>query len=163
MTETTTTTEAAAAPGSQPLKNPRHELFAQEVAGGQSKTAAFLEAYPHAAEWKPSAAHVKASTMAAREDVRERVSWLQERAADGAVFTRAQHIARLNALSRAAEKAGEFTAAVKAEENRGKAAGFYPTRVELTGKGGGPIETKQTRDLTDEEFREACRKHGIEP
>lgn len=150
-------------PGSEPLRNQRHEMFAQEVASGGSKTDAFLEAYPHAAEWKPAAAHVKASMMGARPDVQARIAWLQERAADTAVFTRAQHIARLNALSRSAEKAGEYTAAVKAEENRGKAAGFYPTRVELTGKGGGPIETKQTRDLTDDEFREACRKHGIEP
>ncbi len=150
-------------PGSKPLRLPRHELFAQELVAGRTRTDAYIEVYPHAADWKPSAAHVKASMLAARDDVRARVAYLQERAADSAVFTRAQHLARLNALSRAAEKAGEFTAAVKAEENRGKAAGFYPTRVELTGKGGGPIETKQTRDMTDEEFREACRQHGIEP
>jgi hypothetical protein len=161
MTETTTTTETA--PGSQPLRNPRHELFAQEVAGGQSKTAAFLEVYPHAAEWKASAANVKASMMAARDDVKARIAFLQSKAADSAVFTLAAHLARMNALSIAAEKAGEFASAVKAEESRGKAAGFYPTKVELTGRGGGPIETKQTRDLTDAELAEELARHGIKP
>ena len=159
----TTETMTDEAPGSQPLKNARHELFAQEVAGGSSKTEAYIEFYPGSAEWKRAAVNVKASTLAARPEVRQRISYLQERAADSSVYTLAQHLARLHALSRAAQKAGEFAAAVKAEENRGKAAGFYPTHIQLTGRGGGPIETKQTRDLTEEEFREACRKHGLEP
>ena len=149
--------------GSKPLNNPRHEVFAQEVAAGRTKTDAFIEAYPHAAEWKTQSAHVKAAQMAARDDVTARISALQAKAADAAVFTLATHLARLNALSMAAEKAGEFASAVKAEENRGKAAGFYPTKVELTGRGGGPIESKQTRDLTDAELQEELRRHGIQP
>ena len=158
----TSSTEKPAA-GSEPLRNGRHELFAQELAAGRAKTEAFIEVYPHAADWKSSAAHVKASTIAAREDVRARVAYLQERAADTAVFTLAAHLGRLNALSIAAEKAGEFAAAVKAEENRGKAAGFYPQKVELTGRGGGPIETKQTRDLTKAELAAELAKYGIQP
>lgn len=162
MSDDTTDPKPDAHPGAAALKTPRHELFAQEVAAGSTKTAAFIEAYPHAGNWKSTAVHVKAAMLGAREDVKARIAYLQEKAADAAVFTLAAHLARLNALSRAAEKAGEFTSAVKAEENRGKAAGFYPTRVELTGRGGGPIESKQTRDLTDEELRAELRKHGIE-
>ncbi len=150
-------------PGAQPLRIPRHELFAQEVASGRTKRDAFIEVYPHAAAWKESAANVKASMLAARPDVKTRVAWLQARAADASVFTLATHLARLNALSIAAEKAGEFTSAVKAEENRGKAAGFYPTKVELTGRGGGPIETRQTRDLTPAELEQELAKYGIKP
>lgn len=159
MTEKTKTE----APGSQPLRNQRHELFCQEVAIGRTKTDAFIEAYPHAADWKASAANVKASMLAARQEVKERVAFLQAKAADAAVFTLSAHLIRLNALSLAAERAGEFTSAVKAEENRGRAAGFYPTKVELTGRGGGPIETKQTRDLTDAELADELAKHGIKP
>ncbi len=154
---------SAATPATRKPLAPRHEVYAQEVAAGRSKTDAYLEAYPHAANWKPSAVHVKASELGAREDVRTRVAELVARAADAAVFTLAEHLRRLNALSIAAEKAGEFPAAVKAEENRGKAAGFYPTKVELTGRGGGPIETKQTRDLTPDELRQELAKYGIEP
>jgi phage terminase small subunit len=98
-----------------------------------------------------------------RAEVKARIAYLQVKAADASVFTLAAHLARMNALSVAAEKAGEFTAAVKAEESRGKAAGFYPTKVELTGRGGGPIETKQTRDLTDAELAEELARHGIKP
>jgi phage-related tail fiber protein len=145
------------------MKNPRHELFAQEVAAGRTKTDGFLEAYPHAAEWKATAVHVKACMLAAREDVKARITHLQAKAADASVFTLAAHLARLNALSISAEKAGDFAPAVRAEENRGKAAGFYPTKVELTGKGGGPIESKQTRDLTKEELEAELKKYGIEP
>lgn len=159
MTEQTTTEK----PGAQPLKKPEHELFAQEVASGRTKTDAFIEIRPHAAEWKASAVHVKAAMLGAREDVKARVAFLQEKAADSAVFTLSAHLARMNALSIAAERAGEFASAVKAEENRGKAAGFYPTKVELTGRGGGPIETKQTRDLTPEELQEALKAYGIKP
>lgn len=157
-----TTEQAAPKPGATPLRNPRHELVAQEVASGRSKTDAFIEAYPHGAEWKSSAVHVKASMLVSRPEVKERVAFLQARAADTAVFTLAAHLGRLNALSIAAEKSGEFAAAVKAEENRGKAAGFYPQKVELTGRGGGPIETKQTRDLTDEELAAELAHYGIE-
>lgn len=142
---------------------PRHELFAQEVAAGRTKTDAFIEAYPHADAWKRATANVKACELAARPDVAARIAELQARAADATVFTLAAHLTRLNALSIAAEKAGEFSSAVKAEENRGKAAGFYPTKVELTGRGGGPIETKQTRDLTPDELQQELKKYGIEP
>jgi hypothetical protein len=160
-TETTAIIEAAA--GSEPLKNARHEVFANEVASGRTQTEAFLEANPHAEKWKRQTAKVKASELAARPDVKARIAFLQSRAADAAVFTLADHLNRLNALSRSAEAAGDFHAAVKAEENRGKASGFYPTKVELTGRGGGPIETKHARDLTQAELEAELAKYGIKP
>lgn len=163
MTEDKTADPAPEVPGSKPLRKPEHELFAQEVAAGRTKTDAFLEIRPHAAEWKASAVHVKAAMLSAREDVKARITYLQQRAADASVFTLADHLARLNALSIAAQRQGEFSSAVTAEISRGKAAGFYPTKVELTGRGGGPIETKQTRDLTDQELADALAAHGIKP
>lgn len=158
ITEPTTENHAAL-----PLKTERHELFAQEVAGGRTKTDAYLEVYESARSWKPAAVHVKACTLAARPEVKSRIAFLQQAAADATVFTLGVHLARLHSLSMAAEKAGDFPAAVKAEENRGKAAGFYPTKVELTGRGGGPIESRQTRDLTDEELAQELAKRGIKP
>ncbi len=134
-----TNTDATEQPGSAPLRTPKHELFAQQLVAGMNKTDAFIEVYPHAADWKPSAAHVKASMMAARPDVKARVAYLQEQAADEAVFTRAKHLARLNELSMDAQRARDFTAAVRAEENRGKVAGFYVERFEGSGPGGTPL------------------------
>lgn len=163
MTSDTTTEPAPEVPGSKPLRMPRHELFAQEVTAGRTKSDAYIEAYPHAADWKAASVAVKASELSARDDVRARVTYLQQKAADASVFTLAAHLARLNALSMDAQKRGEFSSAVTAEISRGKAAGFYPTKVELTGRGGGPIETKQTRDLTPQELQEALKAYGIEP
>jgi hypothetical protein len=136
MTTEITTTEV---PGAQPLKNARHELFAQEVAGGATKTDAYVEFYPGSAEWKRAAVNVKASTLAARPEVQQRIAYLQERAADETVFTKGKHIARLDEISRAAQRAGDFKAAAVAEIHRGKAVGHYPTKVELTGEGGAPL------------------------
>lgn len=158
-----TTQAASEKAGALPMKNARHELFAQGVASGMTKSDAFLEAYPNAANYAPTTLYPKASSLAARPDVAARIRHLTECAADAAVFTLAEHLRRLNALSQAAQKAGDFPAAVKAEENRGKAAGFYPTKVELTGRGGGPIESKQTRDLSDHELAEELAKRGIKP
>ncbi|CAB4159785.1 hypothetical protein UFOVP726_15 [uncultured Caudovirales phage] len=162
MTEATKD-QAPEVPGSKPLRLPRMELFAQEVTAGRTKTDAYIEAYPKAADWKTSAVNVKASMLAARPDVKARLAYLQQKAADVSVFTLAAHLARLNALSVDAQQKGEFSSAVTAEISRGKAAGFYPTKVELTGRGGGPIETKQTRDLTDQELADALAAHGIKP
>ena len=91
MEETTTTAEK---PSAQPLKNPRHELFAQEIASGSTRTAAYMEIYPGSEKWKTAAVNVKASMLAARPEVRERVAYLQERAADASVYTLAAHLAR---------------------------------------------------------------------
>lgn len=160
---TNTTEPPVPPPGSQPLKNGRHEIFCEQVCAGRTRMESYIEAYPNAEQWKSTSVRVKAAELGAREDVKARIAYLQARAADASVFTLAAHLARLNALSLAAERAGDFAPAVRAEENRGKAAGFYPTKVELTGKGGGPIESKQTRDLTPEELRAELAKHGIEP
>jgi hypothetical protein len=141
----------------------RHELFAQEVASGRSKVDVYEELFPGNGTRKRSTAWVKASELAAKPAIKKRIAELQAKAADATVFTLAAHLNRLNALSIAAEKDKDFAAAVRAEENRGKAAGFYPTKVELTGRNGGPIESKQLRDLTDAELAEELRRNGIQP
>lgn len=41
--------------------------------------------------------------------------------------------------------------------------GAFNTKVELTGKNGGPVEIKQAADLTDEELAAELAKYGLEP
>lgn len=141
----------------------KQEAFAAALATGVSQAEAYRTAFPSSVKWADKVVWNKASILAAHGGVRVRLAELQAEAAAKAVYTLADHLKRLDDLSRAAEKAAEFTAAVKAEESRGKAAGFYPTKVELTGKGGGPIESKQTRDLTDEELAAELARNGIKP
>jgi hypothetical protein len=142
---------------------PKQEAFAAALATGVSQAEAYRTAFPSSLKWADSTVWPKASTLAANGKVQARLAELQAEAAAKAVYTLADHLKRLDDLSRDAQKNGEFTAAVKAEEIRGKAAGFHPTKVELTGKGGGPIESKQTRDLTDEELAAELARNGIKP
>lgn len=48
-----------------------------------------------------------------------------------AVYTLAEHLGRLDELSRGAEVDGKYAEAVKAEELRGKAAGLYTDRHQI--------------------------------
>ena len=142
---------------------PRQEAFAQALATGISQAEAFRRASPSSLKWRDATVWSKASVLAKHAGVKARVAELQERGAQSAVYTLADHLRRLDELSRKAENASEFHAAVKAEEARGRAAGFYVQKTEVTGKDGGPIETKQTRDLTDDELKAELLKHGIQP
>lgn len=142
---------------------PKQEAFAAALATGVSQAEAYRQAFPSSGKWKDATVWAEASRLATTHKVSTRVAELQAEAAAKAIYTLADHLKRLADLSIAAQAAGEFTAAVKAEESRGKAAGFYPTKVELTGKGGGPIESKQTRDLTDEELAAELARNGIKP
>ncbi len=143
--------------------NARQTRYAQLLAEGRYQEDAFLEAFPHAAKWKKTSVKPKASELAKDPRVQALVRELQGEGARAAVYTLADHLARLQDLSQRAEKSKDWMAAIRAEEARGKAAGFYVQKTELTGKDGGPIETKQTRDLTDDELAAELAKHGIQP
>lgn len=52
---------------------------------------------------------------------------------------------------------------VKALELLGRSLGMFTEKVELTGKGGGPIQTSKARDLSDEELAAELARHGIKP
>lgn len=143
--------------------SPAQELFAQAAASGITLAEAYRRAFPKSRAWKESALWPKCSRLAALPHVAKRIRELQAAGARSAVFTLADHLQNLEKISRAALKAQDFNAAARAEEARGKASGFYIQKTEVTGKGGGPIETKQTRDLTPEELAAELAKHGIQP
>lgn len=144
--------------------SPRMEAFAQACASGNcEQSTAYRQCYPNAQRWQDATVHKEASRLAKHPGVAARIAELRSKGAEASVFTLADHLRNLAEISRAALKAGDFTAAARAEESRGKASGFYVQKHELTGKGGGPIETKQTRDLTDDELKAELARHGIQP
>jgi hypothetical protein len=142
---------------------PKQEAFAAALAAGVTQAEAYRRAFPASLKWQDASVWKRASDLAKHGGVRGRVAELQAKAADAAVFTLADHLRNLDTISKAALAAEDFSAAARAEESRGRASGFYVQRLEHTGKGGGPIETKQTRDLTDAELRAELVRHGIEP
>lgn len=113
-----------------PLK-PRQVRYAQLLAEGRYQNDAFREAFPYAVKWKETSVKPKASQLAADPRVKALVAQLQAEGAKAAVYTLADHLARMRELSRKAEEAKEWNAAIAAEKQAGLAAGFYITKSPL--------------------------------
>jgi len=45
----------------------------------------------------------------------------------------------------------------------GEHLGMFKQKVELTGKDGGPVETREERDLTDDELSAELKRRGLQP
>ena len=71
-------------------------------------------------------------TSKANPVIQKRINELQTKAADKAVLTLKNHLEDLKDIREGAVRNGAWSAAVTAEVARGKAAGLYVTRSELT-------------------------------
>lgn len=69
---------------SKPLKNARHEAFAQAVADGNAEADAYKKVY----KAKPNVARANASRLLTNASVRARVDWLKEQNAKVKALTR---------------------------------------------------------------------------
>lgn len=106
------------------LKNPKHEAFAQAIAKGKPQ----LEAYTNAG-YKPSEPH--ASRLASDGKVATRVAEIQQKAADRVDITLASLTRMLMEDRMDARAAGQFAAAVSADEKIGKLYGLFIDRAEI--------------------------------
>jgi hypothetical protein len=120
---------------------PKQEAFAQAVASGMSQSDAYRAAYKVRESTKPETVNQQASRIMADRKVAARVDELRKPVVEAAQITLASHLARLRALSEAAEGSAQYSAAITAEIARGKASGLYIEKTELTGANGGPVET----------------------
>lgn len=127
---------------SGPLKNERHERFAQELAKGTLQK----EAYALAGF---SGGEQHASRCAARGDVRARVAEILQRAATKVEITVADIARQLDEDRTFAREKLAPAAAVSATLGKAKVLGLIVDRQEHTGKGGGPIEY---RNLDEDEI-----------
>lgn len=130
---------------------PKQEAFAHAVASGKTQADAYRASFS-ATKMKATTIAQAASRLMADSNVSAMVERLRKPVADAAQVTLAGHLSRLSDLSDAAEKEGKYSAAVAAEIARGKAAGLYVERSEVTGKNGGPL-THAT--VTPEELAQA--------
>lgn len=125
-----------------PLKNARHERFAQELAKGR----AAVDAYA-AAGYAANRSH--ASRLVADGNVSARVEELKARAAVKVEVTVADIARQLDEDREFAKTCGQAGAAVSASLGKAKVLGLIVDRQEHTGKGGGPIEY---RNLDEDEI-----------
>jgi hypothetical protein len=114
-----------------PLQNPKHEHFAVLVATGEDATSAYV-----ASGYSEKGAARAASQLLNNAQVRARIATLggmiRERAIEKAGITRADVLARLEQVRLAAEKSGDFDAAVSAAELIGRASGIFEKHIDTT-------------------------------
>jgi hypothetical protein len=105
------------------LKNPRHERFAQLLAGGKSATDAYEEV-----GFKRS--RHNASHLAARPEIGDRIQQITTVAGERSVVTIASLINEAEQARIAAMKAGQYSAAVAAIKEKGILSGKRVERRE---------------------------------
>ncbi len=105
------------------LKNPRHERFAQLLTHGMTADEAHTKA-----GYRQNRRNV--TRLTTKEDIRDRVAELQAVAAERTVITLASHLKDLKELRDKACAEGRYSAAIRAEIARGRAAGLYVERIE---------------------------------
>lgn len=106
------------------LSNHRHERFAQHLAQGKTGD----EAY-QLAGYKPN--RNNASRLKANESIQARVRELQDVGAQRAEVSVSEHISKLQELRDKAVEAGQWSAAIQAEQLCGKVSGHYVDRKEI--------------------------------
>lgn len=114
------------------MLSPQRERFAQEVASGKNQSASYRIAYPKSIKWKPEVVQQKASWLMSDGRVLARVEELRRPILEKVGLTLEEHLNKLASLRDKAEEEGRFAAAITAETNRGKAAGLYKDRLEVS-------------------------------
>jgi hypothetical protein len=136
------------------LKNQRWELFAQEIAKGETATKAY-----ETAGFRPS--RKNASRLRAKEDVNARVAELQAVTARSAEITIESICAELDEANAVAKERGQASAMVSASALRAKLAGLMVEKVEVGGPGDfDGCETVE--EVVDKLLAEECRFHPVD-
>jgi len=111
---------------------PKQEAFAVSVASGKTQADAYRATY-NAGNMKDTSIHVNASKLMADAKVAQRVVELRAPIAEKAQMTLESHLEDLQKLRNMAVKEKQYSAAITAEVNRGKASGLYVEQHKHTG------------------------------
>jgi phage terminase small subunit len=110
--------------------NERHRRFVAEYLNDLNATRAYKAVY----KCSDRVANVNGSRLLANANITAAIAAGQSKVVTKLELTVEAHLERLRALSIAAEADGQYSAAVKAEELRGKVSGFYVEKVEHSGR-----------------------------
>lgn len=145
--------KTAKAKGGKPGKSPRipgeAKLTAKQDAAciafvkGMNQGDAYRSAYD-TSKMKPATINRAATELFANPIIAARVAELRAPVVKDARITLEDHIAELADLKKGAKDAGQFSAAIKAEELRGKVSGIYIEKHEHSGPNGGAIPVEMT-------------------
>ena len=110
----------------------KQEAFCLAYIETNNASEAYRRAYD-SSKMKPESANESASRLLADVKITARLEQLRAPVRDRAQITLESHLDRLNHLSLMAEQAEQYSAAIKAEESRGKVAGLYVEKIEHSG------------------------------
>ena len=108
----------------------QQEKFAQLVASGKTQADSYRGAYKVGEKTKAETVQNEASKLMKNREVSARVEELRKPIIDDVGITLKSHLERLNKLSKGAEDAGQFSAAINAEIARAKHAGIILDKPE---------------------------------
>lgn len=118
----------------------KQERFCVEYVSNGSRS--YSDAYRAAfdcSRMKPASVNRRAFALKEDVKIRARIKELQDEAAERAMVTLVGHLEDLKRLRDEAREARQFNAAINAEIARGKAAGLYVERSEVSGPEGQPV------------------------
>jgi len=136
------------------MLTPKQEAFCLAYIETGNASEAYRRSYS-AEGMKPETINRKAFDLLQDGKIGARIDELRAPVIERVQVTLEQHLEELVRIRDAALSAEKYGPAVTAEVARGKALGFYSEKVELTGKGGGPL---QQIALSPAEFAEVARK-----
>jgi phage terminase small subunit len=134
------------------LSNPKHELFAQELAKGKSQAEAYSEA-----GYKPS--EQNASRLTRNDKVQTRVAEIQGRAVIRTQITLASLMEEAAEIQAAALKANQHSAAVAALTAKAKLAGLWVEKSENENVNTNYVVSGEPVDNVEDWEREHAPKH----
>lgn len=117
---------------------PKQEAFALAYIQTGNASEAYRLAYD-TSKMTEKSVNENASKLLKHAKVAPRIAELRAPVVEKAGLTLEKHLDDLLRLRNMAVKDAKWTAAIQAEIARGKAAGLYVERTELTGKDGAPI------------------------
>ena len=111
---------------------PKQEKFCQEYVKCGNASEAYRLAY-NAAKMKQTSIHRMATEVLGNLKIASRLDELRQPAIEATHMTVESHLRTLDGLAQEARAKGQLTAAIRAEELRGKVAGYYKDRLEIDG------------------------------
>lgn len=117
--------------------NARQTKFIQQyLLTGNATQAAISAGYSRAG------AAVQGNRLLTNDKICAAIAEAQQKTAEKFERTHVQVLQNIDTIGKEARLAGVFAPALKAEQLIGQHLGMWPTRVEHTGKDGGPIQTQ---------------------
>lgn len=140
---------------------PKQEKFCECVASGMNYTDAYCQAY-NAGNMQSATVNVKACELLKNGKITVRINELKAKAEEKLIYSAVQSFDRLDRIGTEALADKNYSAALKAEELKGKLAGLYVDRVAQTDSKGNDlnppiVSSKELLDIMERRNNERKR------